>query len=162
MYPQLNFMPWGVFVVRFDPQQIIQTNFSVNKTIPMKQYTEDFICKDHAVYCIILNFCWSTHCRSMCSACCIHIYIIIGHALLLIQSIQTSLWASGSLPLCLSLNWTPHDALFCELKYINNITPKPSWVTEWHTAWKEHIPVKKVFMIWVTHWHFLISWVRYS
>ena len=78
MLPQLNFIYDGgilVFVLRPDPQQIIQANFSVNKTIPM---TEEFICKDHAVYCIILHFCRSTR-----SACYIHIYIIIGHALLL-------------------------------------------------------------------------------
>ena len=46
-----------------------QANFSVNKTIQMKEYTEDFICKDDAVYCTILHFF-----RSTTSVCCTHNY----------------------------------------------------------------------------------------
>ena len=68
-----RFLPWWrqlICTLRSNPsKQLYTANFSVNKTVQMKEYTEDFICKDDAVYCTILHFF-----RSTTSVWCTHNY----------------------------------------------------------------------------------------
>ena len=119
-----------------------QANFSVNKTIQMKEYTEDFICKDDAVHCIILHFF-----RSTTSVWCKHNYI--GHALLLKH--KQSLWA---LPLCLPLEPLMQDALF---KYhtiaIMSYRETPKWNGIHDLGHSLAFPyqLRKIFIAFLTH-----------
>ena len=126
-------VPWGPIPANNT------ANFSVNKTIQMKEYTEDFICKDDAVCCIILHFfrsttsVWYTHNYRPCT---------VTEA----QTIPVSITIMPT-------PWTPQDALFKYNKYHTIAIMSYRGIHDLGHSMAFPYQLRKIFIAFLSHSH---------